>query len=139
MKRHPALRDLSSEHHQGLVLAKHIRQALAGERTPGPDWAEVKAVFEASLEPHFRKEEADLLPALEAAGEGELVARTRAEHEAMRRLVREGGPADLARFAQLLTDHIRFEERVLFQVAQERLPGFGGSSEDRPPGGGGAS
>jgi hypothetical protein len=57
MRREPALRDLSSEHHAGLVLVRRIRRATTG----------------------------------------------------------------LLHFAQLLSDHIRFEENELFEVAQRRL------------------
>ena len=39
----------------------------------------------------------------------------------MRVLINAGGPDDLAAFAQLLADHIRFEETELFASAQRIL------------------
>lgn len=122
MKRVPALRDLSSEHHRGLVLVRRIRKAAAApEVQPAATWAIVIDRFKSELEPHFQKEEQGLLPALGAIGEHELVVRTLQEHQAMRDLVIAANPGDLLRFAQLLVDHIRFEEKELFRVAQCRL------------------
>jgi hypothetical protein len=117
MKRIPALRRLSSEHHRGLVLARQARIT----RDPSLAWAEIKRQFEVELDPHFALEEAGLLPALSAVGELELVERTLADHLAMRALIATGGPADLERFAALLDEHIRFEESLLFETAQRVL------------------
>jgi hemerythrin-like domain-containing protein len=122
MKRDAALRDLSSEHHTGLVLVRRIREQTApAEAAVKARWEEIRERFASELEPHFQKEENGLLPMLRAIGESALVERTLREHEAMRRLVADGGPEDLLRFAQWLDDHIRFEERELFDVAQRRL------------------
>lgn len=120
MYRDPALRRLSSEHHTALVLAKRAREALAGG-DPAAAWETLQGHFAEALEPHFLLEEGGLLPVLAAAGESALVARTRAEHKAMRELIHAGGPADLVTFAGLLADHIRFEEKELFAAAQRVL------------------
>lgn len=122
MKRHPVLRQLSSDHHTGLVVARKARQAAqgsAGDRSRG--WSDLVVRFHAELEPHFQAEEAGLLVALRQAGETALVERTLGEHEEMRSLVAQDRPEYLARFAELLTAHIRFEERELFHRAQEVL------------------
>jgi hemerythrin-like domain-containing protein len=117
MKRIPALRRLSADHHRGLVLARQARTT----NDPSLTWAEIQHQFRVELDPHFELEENGLLPALSAVGELELVERTLAEHRAMRALIATGGPADLERFAALLDDHIRFEEAVLFETAQRLL------------------
>ncbi len=39
----------------------------------------------------------------------------------MRALIDAGGPENLAAFARLLADHIRFEESELFETAQRVL------------------
>ncbi len=122
MKRDPALRDLSSEHHSGLVLVRRIRKAAASpEFRPAAIWADVSERFERELEPHFQKEEQGLLPALRAVGEHALVERTQREHQTMRDMMAELDPKNLLRFAQLLSDHIRFEENELFEAAQRRF------------------
>ncbi|TVQ85187.1 MAG: hemerythrin domain-containing protein [Chromatiaceae bacterium] len=122
MRRIPPLRRLSREHHTGLVLAKRARAAAAG---PAPvqaaAWAELRARFDAELAPHFALEEQGLLAAMAAAGETALVARTLAEHAALRELIAAEQPAHLATFSDLLTAHIRFEEAELFAAAQRVL------------------
>jgi len=122
MKRHPALRQLSSDHHTGLVLARKARQAAKGSIHDQQDaWTTLVVGFHAELEPHFQTEEAGLLVALRRAGENELVERTLTEHADMRGLIAQDRPENLARFAELLTAHIRFEEQQLFARAQELL------------------
>ena len=122
MRRHPALRQLSSEHHTGLVLARQARQAATGSaEEQRRAWEALVARFEAELEPHFRCEEEGLLVAMRRSGETSLVERTLAEHADLRALVAQNRGVSLARFAQLLTAHIRFEEQILFERAQELL------------------
>lgn len=125
MKRIPELRDLSDDHHTGLVLARRCRQSGAGDG-PAPEemWEEVLEAFAGHLEPHFRIEEDHLLPALEEIGEGERAARIREDHASLRAL-RDAEMRDregLARFGELLEAHIRYEEREVFEPTQERLP-----------------
>lgn len=122
MRRHPALRLLSSDHHTGLVLARRARKAAnEGGRAQSDAWKAVKEKFRAELDTHFKREERGLLPALRAAGEATLVERTLREHQAMRTLIADDHPSNLARFAALLVAHIRFEENALFDTAQRLL------------------
>lgn len=118
MQRSTALRRLSSEHHIGLVIARRAREAAEASADA---WAELRRRFADELEPHFRLEERGLLPAMQQAGEQALVERTLLEHGAMRAMVDAGGPEDLAAFAKLLADHIRFEESELLETAQRVL------------------
>ena len=124
MKRHPCLRQLSDDHHRGLVLARRLRRlADAGSTIDLAALAsEVRREFAAQLEPHFGVEERWLLPALDTAGAGALVERTRVEHRRLRELVHatwhRGTPGDLG---TLLERHVRFEERVLFPRAEALL------------------
>jgi hemerythrin-like domain-containing protein len=122
MRRDPRLRDLSSEHHQALVLAR--RASTAPEPQVPETWAEVRRRFDAELAPHFAIEERLMLPALDAAGEAALAARTRADHEALRALLTgdDDAVARLRAFGALLAEHVRFEERELFPTAEARLP-----------------
>lgn len=120
MKRDPALRNLSNEHHQGLVLAKRAKKAACTDDAQQA-WNEIRSRFATEMEPHFQDEETGLLPALERAGEAELVKRTLDEHIALRRLIGENSVESMIRFAGLLEQHIRFEERELFEAAQRVL------------------
>lgn len=124
MKRSPQLRDLSADHHHGLALARRVRRASDSAEALGAAWAEVEATFAAELEPHFVIEETMLAPALEARGEVALAKRLHEEHAALRAFLAPGADrshARLQRFGELLEQHIRFEEREFFEVAQAVL------------------
>ena len=136
MRRHPALRELSSEHHSGLVLARKARQAATGDVDEQREvWNGLVARFRTELDGHFRREEDGLLVLMWKAGERLLVERTLAEHDDMRAMVALDDSGNLAHFADLLSDHIRFEEQELFQRAQElldldRLDGLGSGTTE---------
>lgn len=126
MKRDDRLRDLSDDHHAALVLARRARNAAdaAQEATRREAWDDVVRGFARDLAPHFAIEEQLLLPALLSVGEGALAERTRADHDRLRALLEDPRPENLrlAEFGTQLHEHVRFEERDLFPVAQERLP-----------------
>lgn len=121
MKRCSALRTMSNEHHHCLVLAKRAKNA-AGTETAKKAWQHIQARFAAELEQHFHAEEMGLLPALQRVGETELVRRTLADHVELRRMIREGGVQAMVEFAELLIQHTRFEERELYETAQQKIP-----------------
>jgi hypothetical protein len=123
MKRSSALRQLSREHHTALSLALRIAKAtdLAAREQL---LASVPALFRGELEPHFQEGEGSLLPQLAQAGETALVARTLDDHAQLRALaaaIAGGDATALAPFGELLQAHVRFEERELFVVAEQRL------------------
>lgn len=126
MKRHRQLQQLSREHYTALKVARDAKLAAAGDRDQVSQGVHmVVKYFEDELDPHFKDEEASVLPLLARHGKQALAERTLAEHEEFRRLARTIGDTDreaLLRFAQLLVDHVRFEERELFEVAQGFLP-----------------
>lgn len=132
-RRTNALIPLSWDHHHGLDLARTVRATLAGdERLAAPSLEALRALvaarWEAELAGHFADEEAVLGPlgAQSEALEG-LLARMRTEHAAIRALVgavaaSEGDDTEaLARFADALTAHIRFEEQALFEAVERHL------------------
>ena len=131
MKRSPELRDLSEEHHYGLVTSRTLRLAAEGKGSLPDAIAAFAEQWEREIEPHFRTEEEVLLPAFTGEeGTEALIARTHREHAALRDYagklaVTEGEPLRLlaAETAQLLHDHIRFEERVLFPAIEAALAG----------------
>lgn len=125
MKRRPELRDLSDDHHAALTLVRRCRQAVdAGDRAVAEAWRGARQSYEHELRPHFEIEEAHLLPGLEEIGEGSLAERIRGEHDELRAALAaaETTERDLAAFAAKLEAHVRFEERDVFEPAQERLP-----------------
>jgi len=80
--------------------------------------------FDGVIGAHFEIEERLLVPSLEAVGEHALVARLREDHAALRRCVAGSSATVESRLAELgrmLEAHVRFEERELFEVAQEKL------------------
>jgi hemerythrin-like domain-containing protein len=113
---------MSHDHHHALVLARTAGRATSEDAEA--TWAEVIRRFRDELEPHFRVEEEIMLPALLEAGRADLVDRTLAEHAALRALLVSRDPLSerLRKFGELLHEHVRFEERELFEVAQDLLP-----------------
>lgn len=126
MKRRSELHKLSMDHHLALVLARRAR--FASEKKEGYVaemlWNDIDHKFESELEPHFRIEEECLSPAMRDAGETELIDRLDEEHKVLRGIIsnrHERGDSLLKAFGELLEKHVRFEERVLFERAQEVL------------------
>lgn len=127
MKRHPTLLQLSREHYSALKLARDARRsAESGEASGITALAQrVSGLFATEIDLHFRVEEQGILALLAQSGEHALVARTLAEHAELRRLAKElatPGAQTLLDFADLLTAHVRFEEREVFEAAQARFP-----------------
>ena len=123
MKRNPELRDLSEEHHYSLVAARTLRLAAEGKRSLSDAVAAFWEQWEREIGPHFRSEEEMLLPAFAGhPGSDALIARTLAEHAALRELTRSL-PESAAETARLLHAHIRFEERELFPAIEAALDG----------------
>jgi iron-sulfur cluster repair protein YtfE (RIC family) len=131
MKRHKSLVPLSHDHHQGLVLARRLREADAA--TAAELAGRLLEVWKAELQPHFQEEEAILLPALarQTGVDQPEIARTLLDHVELRRRVDDAAramdagtapDAELLReLGQKLHDHIRFEEDALFPLMQDRL------------------
>ena len=133
MKRHPALVPLSDDHHRELVLARRLKQAASAP--PGERLAVARAFvdgFFSETVDHFRREEEVLFPlyARHAASD-ELMRRILREHMELHGLARElraqvvAGDAEeetLAALGALLSDHVRVEERELFEAIQLEVP-----------------
>jgi hypothetical protein len=128
MKREPALRPLSRDHHQALVVAQRLGradEANAGEQQR----AFVDFWHEHGLR-HFQIEEEVLLPAYSGFGDvtEPAVVRVLTDHVEIRRMAHEleqdGNPsvASLRELGKRLGDHVRHEERVLFPLIEAALP-----------------
>lgn len=126
MKRIPELHRLSTDHHLGLVLARRACLAAEGKvnYSPSDVWSEIDRKFRRELEPHFMIEEEYLSPPMKAIGELELIERFNDDHKTLREIVLNHSVhtnSALKKFGELLEKHIRFEERELFEVAQQLL------------------
>jgi hypothetical protein len=133
VKRHPALAQLSSEHHHELVLARGLRRAAkaAPEQRLIAGTAYVEQFFGPTTD-HFRREEEVVFPAYTRhAGPTPLVERILREHMELHGLARELraqvaageiAPEMLDALGTLLHDHVRLEERELFEDIQRVVP-----------------
>lgn len=127
MKRHPALHDLSRDHHLFLLHCRAIRWLITGDpraASLSETLAGFLAVWEEAILPHQEEEEEQLLPlyrrspsAMQAQHEARMVA----DHAwlteriaALRRAPEEDLLELLEAIGQSLYAHIRFEERVVF-------------------------
>ena len=126
MLRDASLIPLSHQHHNGLALCVLSRRALAADSSPESIAKIARRVidrFEVELVNHFEIEEQVLFP---ACGPMPLVERLVAEHRALERMVAELRTEPTAvvieRFCELLSTHIRTEERELFEQIQGALP-----------------
>jgi hemerythrin-like domain-containing protein len=128
VKRSDALRSLSRDHHEALVVALRLRRATA--ETAIEARARFLAFWTAHGELHFRLEETTLLPAYAAHGDPyhPLVLGVLGDHVAIRQRA-AGLAADpdapleaLHELGQRLDDHVRREERELFPLIEEAMP-----------------
>jgi hemerythrin-like domain-containing protein len=126
MKRHAALQDLSRDHQLMLMQARHIRwleEAHPRAATFADVLAGLLAFWESDGEAHLREEEAVLLPALSMLPQQ--AQRMNDEHAALRHAITQlraqPNAPTLFAFGRLLHDHVRWEERDLFEAAQAQL------------------
>jgi hemerythrin-like domain-containing protein len=124
LKRHEALAKFSREHHNGLLLCWKIRQGIKHEIQPDRIAAYILFFFDEDLKKHFKEEEETLFPRLDVNDHLRLQAIS--EHQNIYSLIeRVGNEMDgydeLNEFADTLDEHIRFEERILFNHIQTRL------------------
>jgi hemerythrin-like domain-containing protein len=137
MKRAAELRELSDDHHQGLVQARRLRKVAAGEgAVPLEEAARAFLKFwQGDTSGHFRREEEVLLPVLARYGQDALgrgcVVEMLTQHARIRGLVMqlsdEYTDGDLrtetiGEIGELLETHIRLEEREVFPMLEEVLP-----------------
>ena len=126
MLRDASLIPLSHQHHNGLALCVMTRRSMATD-TSAQNLAKlarrVVDRYELELVNHFEIEEQVLFP---ACGAMPLIAELIADHRALEgmvaRLRAESSPALLEEFCELLSTHIRREEKELFEESQRTLP-----------------
>ncbi len=117
IKRNASLRPYSIDHHQGLLLCWKIRTGLKKGVEADRIGKYVSWFYDHHLAPHFRLEEQYIFPIL--GTDHEMSIRAVAEHQILTELAQQQQTAlSLANFADALDNHIRFEERQLFQEVQ---------------------
>lgn len=134
MKRDPNLRKLSDDHHTGLVQARRLRRAAAGEGEPLETARAFLRFWEEDTRLHFREEEETLLAIFARHGgdvDAEPVRKMVADHARIRGLVMrlaeeaqagEVSSGTLAEIGEHLETHIRLEERRVFPLVERSLP-----------------
>ena len=123
IKRSKELAPLSREHHDGLLFAWKINQGLVNSTRVETLCNYTRWFWSNHLEPHFNTEEKVLVKFL--PGDNPLVQQMLKEHAQIRDLInslnREPGSNSLQLLAELINDHIRFEERKLFVYVEQAL------------------
>lgn len=118
IKRSKALLPVSRDHHHGLLLCWKIRTGF----TKGIEIERIKRYtdwfLETHLVPHFNLEEKYIFPIL--GNKNELVKKALSEHLTLIRLFNNDREIEksLKMIEVALEQHIRFEERVLFNEIQ---------------------
>ncbi|MEP2772226.1 MAG: hemerythrin domain-containing protein [Fulvivirga sp.] len=119
IKRHVSLQPVSREHHFGLLLCWKIRTGFNLGVNPKRikkycDW-----FYETHLVPHFEFEEQNIFPIL--SEDAQMINKALLEHRELHQLFNttENLTDTLATLEEKLEQHIRFEERVLFNKIQE--------------------
>jgi hemerythrin-like domain-containing protein len=132
MKRHPALISLSHDHHHGLLLAQLIKKD-APEYKGLPKDLNGKInytidIYNSSLKKHFDNEENILFPFLRGKDEflDNLILEIINEHRLLENLIAKlYNSLDqinlLDKIGNILGEHIRKEERILFEKSQTVL------------------
>ncbi len=119
IKRHKALQGVSREHHHGLLLCWKIRTGLSKKVAPERIKTYVDWFFKTHLIPHFELEETYIFPIL--GMDNPKIKKALREHRRLVRLVTSS--VDLIRrlvqIEEELEQHIRYEERQLFNEIQK--------------------
>lgn len=116
MKRYVSLQTLSREHHGALVLAKKLKNFQSLNVKQQSDLAEYLDQNREEYFNHFAQEESVLLPMLEA--NTAIAARLMDDHKMLRSYFNGLNSETFLSFGELLSQHIRFEEKELFQWLQ---------------------
>lgn len=119
IKRHVSIQPISREHHQDLLLCWKIRQGFAKGISPERMKTYAEWFFEAYLQAHFQAEESHLFPIL--GSDHELVKKAMTHHRRLTRLFasKDNLVKILNQIEEELEQHVRFEERILFNKIQD--------------------
>ncbi|MBR9853450.1 MAG: hemerythrin domain-containing protein [Algicola sp.] len=119
IKRHSALQGVSREHHHGLLLSWKIRTGLSKNISPERIKKYMDWFFQNYLIPHFELEETYIFPII--GNDHPWIKKALKDHKELTELF-TSPIADVSTLGQVeekLEQHIRFEERQLFNHIQE--------------------
>ncbi len=128
MKRDLSLQPLSWQHHDTLMACLMIEKGVKKNADVKILQDFTRHIWEKDIDTHFRLEENHLIPHLRKNHFPEYLLKSLLnDHDLLRnistRLLNGGATHKLfLSFANLLEQHVRFEERVVFEKAQELIP-----------------
>lgn len=132
IERHESLKPLSRHHMVGLHLGLKLRRAGTKKSTLTPEeiQQETQAFWQPGGQTHFREEEEILLPVYAQYGniEEPMIIEMLLEHVKIRSLMKQTVEADIPNIevmhelGELLEQHIRKEERMIFPMIEKALP-----------------
>jgi hypothetical protein len=127
MKRHENLQPLSRQHHHTLMACLLLKKGIKKEADLATMQAFTRQVWNNDVSGHVQSEERTLIPLLMATPAlKEYAAILHNDHELITTIFERSQDGYLSYrmlelFADTLEDHIRFEERVVFNAMQEAL------------------
>lgn len=115
IKRHKAIQTFSHDHYHGLLFSSKIRQGLKQKIALERLEKYAKWFWKNHLETHFILEEEHIFPIL--GTENKHIERAFQEHKQLKQLffTTEKSEKTFSIIEKKLVEHIRFEERILFQ------------------------
>jgi len=123
LKRSAELAPLSREHHDGLQFVWKLREGIKNNLAPGRLKAFTVFYWQQHIRPHFFHEEQVL--AKHIPDDNPFLNQMNEEHALIREMMLSLGndttPENFANLADIIYNHIRFEERQLFQWAEDNL------------------
>ncbi len=129
MLRDKNLIPLSHQHQHALAFCVRLERALANGHADLDAWQEeMVTMWESEIRFHFEAEEKILFPAADKhASLQPLVRQLLSEHRTLREFfarakTRQMDAAALKTFGETLSQHIRTEERQLFEECQRQMP-----------------
>jgi hemerythrin-like domain-containing protein len=128
MKRDVGLQPLSRQHHDALMACLMIEKGVKKNTDLKVLQDFTRQYWEKDLDKHFMLEESHLVPYLRKKQFPEYIIQSLLrDHELLRALsqrILNGGATykGFLAFSTLLEKHVRFEERLVFEKAQEMIP-----------------
>ncbi len=121
MKRNKNIVSLSQDHHFGLLCGWKVKKGIKNNISYERIRKYVDFYWHTHLYEHFKAEEEILFP----LGKHEYIEQALGEHIEIKELIEAINQVEevtlLELFADLITKHIRFEERILFPYLEETL------------------